>query len=177
MSAFFKLASSSFLMMWFITQPVFSVTIEESNEVEKMESIVMTKGINHLGLAVKNLDKTAAFFIEILGWETAGGRPDYPAIFVTDGDAFVTLWQVENPEKAIEFNRRQNVGLHHLAFTVDSLDKLHALHEKFLKADAVTIEFAPELLGKGPTTHMMIREPSGNRLEFIVPAKYIQPEN
>lgn len=174
MSVFFKLAASSFFMMWFITQPVFSAIEEEGNEARKMETMVMTKGINHLGLAVKNLDETVAFFTEILGWEAVGGKPDYPAVFVTDGDAFVTLWQVEKPETAVEFNRRQNVGLHHLAFTVDGLDKLHALHEKLLKAEAVTIEFAPELLGKGPSTHMMIREPSGNRLEFIVPAKYIQ---
>jgi lactoylglutathione lyase len=31
----------------------------------------------------------------------------------------------------------------------------------------ITIEFAPEKIGKGPTQHMMIREPSGNRIEFI----------
>lgn len=174
MSAFLKLVSCSFLMMWFMTQPAFAVMGKEGNEVEKMENTVMTKGVNHIGLAVKNLDKTAAFFVDILGWEAVGGKPEYPAIFVANDDAFVTLWQVESPEKAVEFNRRQNVGLHHLAFTVDSLDKLHTLNERFLKAENVTIEFAPELLGKGPTTHMMIREPSGNRLEFIVPAKYIQ---
>jgi len=131
----------------------------------------LTKGINHTGLAVKDLDKSAAFFVDTLGWEKAGERPDYPAIFVTDGNAFVTLWQVEDPVTATPFHRRKNVGLHHLAFTVATLDALQALYEKFLKTPNVEIEFAPEFLGKGPATHMMIREPSGIRLEFIVPAK------
>ena len=32
--------------------------------------------------------------------------------------------------------------------------------------DDLVIEFGPELNGQGPTMHMMIREPSGNRIEF-----------
>lgn len=132
-----------------------------------------TLGVNHIGLAVSKLEASAAFFIDILGWQKAGGQPDYPAIFVTDGEAFVTLWQVEDPASATAFDRRLNVGLHHLALTVESLPALHRLHEKFKNTDGVTVEFAPEFLGQGPTTHMMIRDPSGLRLEFIVPASRI----
>jgi lactoylglutathione lyase len=133
-----------------------------------------TLGLNHIGFAVRDLDKTASFFIDTLGWVKAGGRPDYPAIFVSNGSMFVTLWQVEDPKTAVEFNRRKNVGLHHMAITVRDLDTLNDLHERFKKTDGVKIEFAPEHLGNGPTTHMMIREPSGLRLEFIVPAGRIK---
>ena len=140
------------------------------------DSPVVTEGINHLGLAVKNLDKTVTFFTDTLGWRTAGGDPDYPAVFVTDGNAFVTLWQVTDPKTAIEFNRKNNVGLHHLAFTVKSLKALHELHQKFQDVDGLVIEFAPEFMGQGPTTHMMIREPSGNRLEFVVPGSRVRAE-
>lgn len=128
-----------------------------------------TEGINHLGLSVSNLDQTADFFINTLGWKKAGGRPDYPAVFVTNGTLFLTLWQVENPDTATTFDRRKNVGLHHLAITVGSLDKLQALHEKLKNTPNIRIEFSPEFMGKGPTTHMMIYEPSGIRLEFVVP--------
>ena len=138
------------------------------------ETEIETLGLNHIGFAVSKLEKTAAFFTKTLGWREAGRRPDYPAIFVTNGEMFVTLWQVENPETAVAFDRRKNVGLHHMAITVKSLEALDALHEKF-KADAdIRVEFAPEFLGQGPTTHMMIREPSGLRLEFIVPASRIK---
>lgn len=134
----------------------------------------LTSGVNHTGLAVKYLDKTTSFFVDVLGWKKVGGDPDYPSNFVTDGEAFLTLWQVEDPATAVEFNRRGNVGLHHLAFTVKSLDALHALHATFLETEGVTVEFAPEFLGKGPTTHMMVRDPSGLRLEFVVPGKYVR---
>lgn len=128
-----------------------------------------TLGLNHIGLAVGDLDATVAFFTETLGWETAGGDPDYPSIFVTNGEMFVTLWRVTDPATAVPFNRKSNVGLHHMAITVRDLATLHELHRRFAAHPRVAIEFAPEFLGNGPTTHMMVREPSGIRLEFIVP--------
>jgi lactoylglutathione lyase len=87
-------------------------------------------------------------------------------VFVTDGEIFLTLWQSTNPDSTIAFDRKKNVGLHHLALTVTSFEALDELHERFKNTEGVIIEFAPELNGGGPTKHMMIREPSGNRLEF-----------
>lgn len=130
---------------------------------------VITGGVNHIGLTVSDLEASASFFIDTLGWEQAGGDPDYPAVFVTDGEAFVTLWRAEDPESATPFDRRKNLGLHHLAITVRYIEDLNALHTKLATMQGVTIEFAPETLGGGPTIHMMIREPSGLRLEFITP--------
>ena len=127
---------------------------------------VLTRGMNHVGLTVSNLDKSTAFFTETLGWEEVGGYADYPSKFVTDGEMFLTLWQTTDPENAIPFDRKNNVGLHHLAITVVSREALDVLYERFLATDGVVIEFSPEPNGGGPTIHMMIREPSGNRLEF-----------
>lgn len=126
----------------------------------------LTQGINHLGLSVSDLGKSTHFFTQVLGWREAGGRPSYPAKFVTDGKLFVTLWQVTDKENYVAFNRKSNVGLHHLALTVDSFETLDKLYETFKKTEGVVIEFAPELNGGGPTKHMMIREPGGNRIEF-----------
>lgn len=144
----------------------------ESNAAEE----AATLGFNHIGFAVTKLDDSVAFFVETLGWKTAGGEPDYPSVFVTNGDMFVTLWQVTDPATAIAFDRKNNVGLHHMAITVRDLEALNALHDKFVAHEGVTVEFAPEFMGDGPTTHMMIREPSGLRLEFIVPADRAQSE-
>ncbi|MGB2740319.1 MAG: VOC family protein [Cognaticolwellia sp.] len=126
----------------------------------------MTAGLNHIGLTVKDLTASSNFFTKTLGWKQVGGYPDYPAIFVTDGNVFVTLWQTKSANKVVEFDRSNNVGLHHLALTVTSAEMLEELHQRLKKAPGVIIEFSPELNGKGPTVHMMIREPSGNRLEF-----------
>jgi len=138
----------------------------DNNSSALYQDKIMTKGLNHLGLTVKNLQASADFFINTLGWKKAGGYPDYPSIFVTDGDIFLTLWQTSDVEKTVLFDRKNNVGLHHLALTVVSKDILDELHRRFTLAPNLVIEFAPELNGKGPTIHMMIREPSGNRIEF-----------
>ena len=67
------------------------------------------------------------------------------------------------------FDRKHNLGLHHLAIRVreGALDDLHA---RLDARDDVEIEFAPEPLGGGVTRHMMTRIPGGIRVEFIAPA-------
>ena len=127
---------------------------------------VLTLGVNHVGLTVTDLDKSTAFFTDTLGWQLVGGFPEYPSKFVTDGKLMLTLWRATDPVNAIRFDRKNNVGLHHLALTVTSFEALDTLYERFLETEGVVIEFAPELNGAGPTKHMMIREPSGNRIEF-----------
>ena len=82
----------------------------------------------------------------------------------------ITLWQAENPETAVPFDRKRVIGLHHLALTVENAVLLKELHSLLQSRDDVEIEFAPELLWNGPTQHMMTRIPGGLRVEFIAPA-------
>ena len=51
-----------------------------------------TLGIHHLGLSVPDIKQTAAFFIDQLHFKQVGEKPDYPAIFVSDGTVMLTLW-------------------------------------------------------------------------------------
>lgn len=139
-----------------------SAQSEKNNE----SSSALTQGLSHLGLTVSKLGQTTLFFTETLGWKLAGEKPQYQAKFVTDGKMFVTLWQVVNNESAVDFDRKNNVGLHHLALSVASKENLDLLYKRFQTVEDLVIEFAPELNGQGPTVHMMIREPSGNRIEF-----------
>ena len=143
-----------------------SVYAQDDNAPSEGAREVLTQGMNHVGLTVSDLQKSTAFFTETLDWEEVGGYPDYPSKFVSDGQIFLTLWQASDPQNAVAFDRKNNVGLHHLALTVKSRQALDVLYERFLKTDGVVIEFSPEPNGGGPTIHMMIREPSGNRLEF-----------
>lgn len=124
-------------------------------------------GVDHVGLTVTDLSASEGFFVETLGFTLLRRDPEYPASFMTNGAVIVTLWRATDPAKAIPFDRKSHVGLHHLAFAVDSFEALDALHERLVRTPGVTIEFAPEPLSGGPTRHMMTREPSGNRLEFI----------
>lgn len=126
-----------------------------------------TKGLSHLGLAVRNLAQTKAFFTDLLGWQESGYHASYPRTAVSDGDVRLTLWQVDHQEEPVPFNRRRNIGLHHLALEVESEAKLDELFTKVTNFPGASVEFAPELLGGGPRKHMMCCEPGGIRIEFI----------
>ena len=131
--------------------------------------MVQTRGINHVGLAVRNLDATRSFFVDCLGWEESGRDDSYPRTFVSDGKVLLTLWQVDHSLDVQGFDRRRNVGLHHLALTVPTEHDLNELAQRVSKWAGVEIEFMPETLGQGPRRHMMMYEPGGIRLEFIWP--------
>lgn len=130
------------------------------------KNTILTTGFNHIGLTVKDLAASTSFFVDTLGWELKGKDKSYPASFVSDGKMLITLWQVKESNKVVNFDRKNNVGLHHLALSVNHSKALDELHERFKKVPSVVIEFGPELSYGGPAKHMMIREPSGNRLEF-----------
>ena len=129
------------------------------------KSMPVTNGVNHVGLTVSKLEESAEFFINVLDWSEVRRDLEYPAIFVTDGVLMISLWQVKsNPPKI--FNRRENIGLHHLALSVETVIDLDLIH-LILKEHNIKIAFSPELLRGGPAKHMMCYEPSGIRIEFI----------
>jgi len=129
-----------------------------------------TEGAHHIGLTVPDLAEAAEFFGDGLGFEPVGEIPSYPAVFLSDGVVMITLWQAENGAGAQPFDRRNNLGLHHLAIRTRA-GVLDELHERLADRKDVEIEFSPESLGEGPTRHMMTRVPGGIRVEFIDPVQ------
>ena len=133
----------------------------------RMNNAARTRGVHHVGLTVPDIHLTRDFFVEQLGFQQVAERPAYPAVFVSDGAVLLTLWQAEDPAAAVPFDRRKNVGLHHLALAVPDHRALEALHDSLQRAPGVEVEFAPEPLGDGGARHMMLRIPGGVRLELI----------
>ncbi len=123
-----------------------------------------TLGIDHLGLTVRNLEACRDFFVECLGWTQFGGNSDYPAAYVTNGHAKLTLWQQKTDGAG--FDRKANIGLHHTALKVPDEPTLKTLFDRVADWPGVVVEFDPEFSGNGPKIHFMIREPGGTRLEF-----------
>ncbi|PIQ28018.1 glyoxalase [bacterium (Candidatus Blackallbacteria) CG17_big_fil_post_rev_8_21_14_2_50_48_46] len=125
-----------------------------------------TQGIHHLGLTVSDLDDAVDFFTSVLQFQKVGGKPEYPAVFVSDQHTLLTLWQLKSPEGR-GFDRHQQVGLHHFALHLAperSLGEIYAL----LKArPGVEIEFGPEALGQTGLHHMICRIPGDLRLELV----------
>ena len=133
-------------------------------------TVPLTQGVHHVGFTVPNLEETNVFFVETLGFNQIGEVPDYPATFLSDGTIMITLWQAEDPANATPFDRKNVIGLHHLALIVADQEALDTMHDRLQNAEGTSIEFAPEPLGDGPTRHMMCNIPGGIRVEFIAPA-------
>ncbi|MDU8929411.1 VOC family protein [Alisedimentitalea sp. MJ-SS2] len=131
---------------------------------------MVTQGINHTGLSVRNLDDTVRFFCDILGWVETGRDDTYPRSAVSDGTSRLTLWQVSDDRDPVDFDRHHNIGLHHMAIEVPDEATLTALTAKVAAHPGVKIEFMPEPMGDGPRQHMMFSEPGGIRLELVWPS-------
>lgn len=128
-----------------------------------------TQGVHHAGLTVPDVDAAARFFTEALAFQEVARKPEYPAVFLSDGHVLLTLWQVEDPATAVPFDRKRGIGLHHIAFQIASDQSLDALHATLAERDDVRIEFSPEPIGDGPTHHLMFRVPGNIRVELIAP--------
>ncbi len=134
-----------------------------------MPSSPITRGLHHVGLTVSDLEASAGFFTGLLGWQEVRRVPDYPAIFVSDGQVLVTLWGAQGAEVR-GFDKRTQVGLHHVAFAVSDAAALETLHATLLEA-GVPVEYPPEPVGDGPARNLFCFEPSGIRVEFFWPGE------
>ena len=128
----------------------------------------VSQGIHHLGLTVPSVRETADFCVRVLGFAEVGAREDYPAIFVSDGKIVLTLWQAQC-EHPSPFDRKNVVGLHHCALLLNEGQTLDEVYQRLESEEGVTIEFAPEEMGAGPTRHFMFTIPGGLRMEIVSP--------
>jgi catechol 2,3-dioxygenase-like lactoylglutathione lyase family enzyme len=127
----------------------------------------LTLGVHHVGLSVPDLEAAQRFFVEALGFKVVGGLPDYPAAFVSDGTTMLTLWRVADPAESVAFDRRTNVGLHHLALKVADRAALDRAFTRMTAHPGVTVEFAPGPMRAGAEMHhCIVALPGGIRLEI-----------
>lgn len=129
----------------------------------------MTLRTGHIGLNVTDLDRSLAFYRDVLGFRPlAEGKEDGRRYaFLGDGENLVlTLWQQAGQPYAAE-----RAGLHHLALEADTIEKVRE-YEEALRAYGV--DFAYE----GVVAHregagsggIFFHDPDGTRLEISVPS-------
>jgi methylmalonyl-CoA epimerase len=95
--------------------------------------------LDHVGLAVRNLQESLAFFRDALGLEVAA--PEHVpsqhvnAQFVSTGTAALELVEATSPESPIaKFVDRRGPGLHHITLRVDDIRAaLHQLRERHVR--------------------------------------------
>ena len=129
----------------------------------------MTLRTGHIGLNVTDLDRSLAFYRDVLGFTplAEGKEEGRRYAFLGDGENLVlTLWQqAEQPYAA------QRAGLHHLALEADTIEKVRE-YEEALRAYGVDFAYDGvvahrEGAGSGG---IFFHDPDGTRLEISVPS-------
>lgn len=119
----------------------------------------------HVGLNVTDIERSLAFYKDLLGFELlAEGKEDgrRHALLGRAGRLAVALW-----EQAEDGYAPSRAGLHHLAFQVDTMDEVRAAEAELA---ARGVEFAYDGVvahGEGAASGgIFFHDPDGTRLEI-----------
>ena len=126
------------------------------------------KELGHLVLYVRNLERSAAFYGDVLGWRriTPGNLPFRAAAFSSpNGRTHHELLLIEVGEEATPVPHGRRLGLYHFGLKVgDSDDELRAALGQLQEAGV-------PLLGASDHTvshSLYIADPDGNEIELYV---------
>ncbi|APE21653.1 MULTISPECIES: VOC family protein [Streptomyces] len=131
-------------------------------------SAIGTLTTHHVGLNVTDLDRSLAFYGDVLGFETLGKGAEGESRFAflgQDDRLVLTLW-----EQAGEAYAPARAGLHHLAFEAASLDHVRAA-EAALTARGATFAYEGVVAHRegAASGGIFFHDPDGTRLEISVP--------
>ncbi|MEV7070291.1 VOC family protein [Streptomyces sp. NPDC091972] len=128
----------------------------------------MTLRTGHIGLNVTDLDRSLAFYRDVLGFTplAEGKEEGRRYAFLGDGDTLVlTLWQQAEQPYAPD-----RAGLHHLAFQADSIERVRE-YEEALRAYGADFAHAGVVAHRegAASGGIFFHDPDGTRLEISVP--------
>lgn len=128
----------------------------------------MTLRTGHVGLNVTDIERSLAFYRDVLGFALiAEGKEDGRRYaFLGDGETLVlTLWQQAG--QAYDAGR---AGLHHLAFEAGSVEQVRE-YETALRAYGVDFAYDGVVAhGEGAASGgIFFHDPDGTRLEISAP--------
>lgn len=119
--------------------------------------------LSHLEIVVQKMEPMERFYTERLGFEVtdkSSRAGDGQMVFLSQDPG-------EHHQLVLRQAAREISGdtlLDHIAFRVDSLDDLRAVHRSVLEADGSGIE----TVSHGSTWSVYVRDPEANRVEFFV---------
>lgn len=132
--------------------------------------------IGHIGIAVRDLDKTLEFYERWVGLRLTE-RFEYPdqevghgvtvkagAFVRCDGAHHCISFFVPRDELLVTSNGRLPLGLHHLAFEMATPEQLLEKYREFQREDIAIVNARQG--GPGNQPRFYVRDPDGNLLEF-----------
>lgn len=88
----------------------------------------MTKKINHIGIAVKNLENSIPFYRDQLGMEYEGSEEvaeqKVRVAFLKVGESRIELLEPTAPDSPVaKFLEKNGEGIHHMAYEVEDIEQ------------------------------------------------------
>jgi catechol 2,3-dioxygenase-like lactoylglutathione lyase family enzyme len=129
-----------------------------------VREIILIKGIGHLGLIVKDMEKSLHFYCSILGLQKAfeihddHDKPWIVYIKVSEGQFIELFYGGAHKPQEVE----NQIGFHHLCLEVHDIYEM-ANH---LKQNGITLDIEPAR-GKAHNLQCWAKDPDGNRIEFM----------
>jgi catechol-2,3-dioxygenase len=122
--------------------------------------------LNHAVMYVRDVDKSVAFYRDVLGFEVAmemnaGGKKAFLRAADSTNDHDLGLFEIGSDAGASSAGR-STVGLYHLAWEVDTLDELERTAGRLAAADALV-----GASDHGTTKSLYGRDPNGIEFEIV----------
>jgi catechol 2,3-dioxygenase-like lactoylglutathione lyase family enzyme len=147
----------------------------------------MLRGINHAGITVADLDRSLAFYRDLLGLEVQAvfdrtgedisrilGYPDaylrIAMLHIPGGSVRLELLQYVRPSGAPQVHETYTPGVGHVCFTVDDVQ---GWYERLNAAGVECRSDGPVEIVRGPhrgVFAMYLRDPDGYTVELFQPA-------
>jgi catechol 2,3-dioxygenase len=127
---------------------------------------INVRGVGHVVLKVRDLDRSARFYREVIGLREVGRFPGRMVFFSATGQNHHDLALLEVGPGA-PAAPHEGVGLYHVAFKIgDSLDELRAA-KAHLEAHGIT---KIRLTDHRVSQSIYLNDPDGNGIELFVDA-------
>ena len=125
--------------------------------------------LGHVNLRVSDVERSKWFYNQVLGLRIAEQDPEHGGVFTTLGDDFHTLDFAQHPNPdAAQKPARDQVGLLHIAFQVDSHDALREAYVQVLR-NGIPIDHATDHVNQ---RSIYFSDPDGNGLEIYYELPY-----
>src|SRR5918998_3625998 len=139
------------------------------------EPAVPVQRLNHAVLYVRDVERSTAFYRDVLGFRTKMEIPGRAVFLQAEGstnDHDLGLFAIGSGAGASEAGRR-TVGLYHLAWEVDTLAELARIRDALLQAGALV-----GASDHATTKALYAQDPDGLEFEvsWLLPADLITPD-
>lgn len=138
----------------------------------RLKGAMPGRGIHHVDLAVADVERSLAFYRDLLGPLGWAEEVRYPTYRDTEQVVYLVRQEAHNGGIGLRQadggdHRYYGVGIEHFAFEVDSRDEVDAAHERAV-ARGANIHFPPEEDRDEPGYYaLFVFDPDGIRVEVF----------